>query len=239
MTAEWVRVELDAVEKYGADAAVVLGLIAYRCNPTGEWVATLETVIDESRLTTHRVRAALRVLRDTGAVDSRRADRFHPILTWTVSPGHAVNQESLITRIRDSASPEVQESSISSSTEDEELPLVVPEAEKPAKTPKRATRLPADFRPKQAHFDLASELGVDLRHEGPQFRDHHTAKGSTMKDWDAALRTWIRNAAKFAAERGGPVRPVPSVPVGETYDAAHAAALPPPLTEPRSWGVAR
>lgn len=26
----------------------------------------------------------------------------------------------------------------------------------------------------------------------PQFIDHHTAKGSTFKDWHAALNTWIR-----------------------------------------------
>lgn len=30
-----------------------------------------------------------------------------------------------------------------------------------------------------------------------QFRDYHSAKGSTMKDWSAAWRTWARNALKF------------------------------------------
>lgn len=67
--------------------------------------------------------------------------------------------------------------------------------------PKRATQRPDDFRPSQAHIDLASELGIDLRAEWQQFCDHHDAKGSTYKDWSAALRTWIRNAQKF--RRGG------------------------------------
>lgn len=66
-----------------------------------------------------------------------------------------------------------------------------------ASKPKRATGRPSDFRPSQAHVDLANELGVDLLSEWPQFCDHHDAKGSTYKDWPAALRTWIRNAKKF------------------------------------------
>lgn len=67
-------------------------------------------------------------------------------------------------------------------------------AGKPAR---RATQLPSDFKPSQAALDLAAEKGVDLRAEWPQFVDHHKSRGTTMKDWDAALRTWIRNAVKF------------------------------------------
>jgi hypothetical protein len=44
---------------------------------------------------------------------------------------------------------------------------------------------------------LAEELGVSLITEFPQFCDHHRAKGSTMKDWHAAMNTWIRNAHRF------------------------------------------
>jgi hypothetical protein len=62
---------------------------------------------------------------------------------------------------------------------------------------KRGQQLPDDFRPSEAHIDLAASLGVDLRGEWPQFVDHHKSRGNTMRDWDAALRTWIRNAKKF------------------------------------------
>lgn len=70
---------------------------------------------------------------------------------------------------------------------------------KPAPKSKRATARPADFRPSDAHVALAAELGVDLRAEWPKFCDHHDARGTTFKDWDAALRTWIRNAKRFGA----------------------------------------
>lgn len=194
MTAEWVRVDLDAVEKFGADAAVTLGVIAYRCNLTGEWEATLSDLTAETRLTDHRLRSALRILRDTGAVTSRRGNRFHPTLTWSVSPGHDVNGETAITCLRKPSDPESGESPITSMQEEveETLPLDVPPT--PASKPRRRTRYPDTFRPTAAHWTLAASLSVDLAAEGPKFADYHRAKGSTMANWDAALNTWIRNA---------------------------------------------
>ena len=62
---------------------------------------------------------------------------------------------------------------------------------------KRAHQLPQGFMPTGSHKELAAELHVNLDNELAQFRDHHTAKGSAMKDWDAAFRTWLRNAARF------------------------------------------
>lgn len=62
---------------------------------------------------------------------------------------------------------------------------------------KRAAQLPEDFEPNETNKRLAEELGVSLITEFPQFCDHHRAKGSTMKDWHAAMNTWIRNAHRF------------------------------------------
>lgn len=68
----------------------------------------------------------------------------------------------------------------------------------------RATALPEDFTP--VLTDRARETvsrwteGVYER-ELEQFRDHHRAKGSRMKDWQAAFRTWITNAEKFRGDR--------------------------------------
>jgi hypothetical protein len=58
--------------------------------------------------------------------------------------------------------------------------------------------LPEDWTPTESHAALASEHDLDLVAERAQFEDHHRAKGSTMKDWDAAFRTWLRNAAKWS-----------------------------------------
>lgn len=68
---------------------------------------------------------------------------------------------------------------------------------------KKSCQLPNDFVPKETHYVLAKKLGVHLDNEFEHFRDHHLARGSTMKDWNAALNTWLRNAAKFNKQKSG------------------------------------
>lgn len=63
---------------------------------------------------------------------------------------------------------------------------------KSSKAAKRPHSLPDDFEPNETNRRVAAEHGVDIARILPQFADHHRAKGSTMKDWHAALNTWIR-----------------------------------------------
>lgn len=69
----------------------------------------------------------------------------------------------------------------------------------------RACVLPENFTPNDTCLTMAAELGLSVPAEQAAFADHHTANGSTFKDWQAAFRTWLRNSAKFAqrAKRGG------------------------------------
>jgi len=73
-----------------------------------------------------------------------------------------------------------------------------PAPAKPARAKSRSA-VPADFVPAlvemPAWFDASAEL--------QRFRDHHTAKGSLMADWNAAWRTWCGNAKRFHVDRGG------------------------------------
>jgi uncharacterized protein YdaU (DUF1376 family) len=61
-----------------------------------------------------------------------------------------------------------------------------------AKTP-RARAIPDGF-PGQDEFDWCRQERADLAVEtvAATFRDYHLAKGSTMKSWPAAWRTWVR-----------------------------------------------
>lgn len=68
--------------------------------------------------------------------------------------------------------------------------------------PRRAAtgrQLPDDFKANQDHQDMAVKLQLDIETEFAQFRDHHLARGTVMKSWDAAFRTWLRNAYRFRA----------------------------------------
>jgi hypothetical protein len=71
----------------------------------------------------------------------------------------------------------------------------------------RGQQLPADYKLSEAqmHWTRVGHPSVKIQHEFEQFTDYHRAKGTVMKDWDAAWRTWVRNAVKFAA--GGSTGP--------------------------------
>jgi hypothetical protein len=82
------------------------------------------------------------------------------------------------------------------------------EIDKPvsAKRANRSSRLTSDFEPNETAVKIASELGVSVSEELPGFIDHHIGRGTTMSDWQAAFRTWIRNAKKFGEKNSGSPR---------------------------------
>ena len=64
---------------------------------------------------------------------------------------------------------------------------------------KHSTGFPDGFMFDTRAEEMANGYGLNVHKEFSAFRDHHAAKGSTFKDWQAAFRTWIRNAVKFTA----------------------------------------
>lgn len=90
----------------------------------------------------------------------------------------------------------------------------------PAK-PSRGTIAPAGFTPDQTAHDIAASTGVNLQAELANFLDHHTARGTVFKDWQAAFRTWLRNAVKFSSHAPASGRGRQSASPGR-YDAAAA-----------------
>ena len=61
---------------------------------------------------------------------------------------------------------------------------------------------PNDFAVSDAVRSLAkSKAWPDPDSEFESFRDYHVAKGSRFCDWEAALRTWLRNGKKFTEEK--------------------------------------
>lgn len=64
--------------------------------------------------------------------------------------------------------------------------------------------MPADFMPNEIAKQLAHEFGLSVEAELAAFCDHHGARGTTFKDWQAGFRTWLRNASKFQQQRPAP-----------------------------------
>lgn len=63
--------------------------------------------------------------------------------------------------------------------------------------------LPENWVPNDTNIEHAANKGftqTEIDHEANQFRNFHHSKQNQYRDWDAAWRTWIGNAAK---RRGG------------------------------------
>ena len=74
-------------------------------------------------------------------------------------------------------------------------------------TPKRATQLPPDFTPNDTGVSYADLKRVAIAVELESFRNWHRAKGTTMKDWQAAWRTWCDKAVEFGRANGARASP--------------------------------
>lgn len=73
----------------------------------------------------------------------------------------------------------------------------------------RASAIDPGFTPNASCISLAAEKRVDLSEELPQFIDHYTASGASHLDWQARMRTWIRNQAKWHPRgRHGPANAI-------------------------------
>lgn len=79
---------------------------------------------------------------------------------------------------------------------------------KAARLPRRCS-IPENWEPRAEERAMAEQSRLNVGCEANAFRDHHAAKGSRMLDWDAAFRTWLRNAVKFGGARGGARQPTP------------------------------
>jgi hypothetical protein len=91
--------------------------------------------------------------------------------------------------------------------------------------PKR-TPLPQDFSVSDQVMELASRNGwINPKLELDAFKDYHLAHGSLMADWEAAFRTWLRNAAKF--NKG----PKPFIPTQPSQPARSARSEVPHISE--------
>lgn len=97
--------------------------------------------------------------------------------------------------------------SLGSNSETQSKPYQTPDTinlEPNGSKSKRATRacqLPAEFYPSETGVVYADKRKLNLAIELESFRNWHVAKGSAMKDWQAAWRTWCDKAVEFG--RGG------------------------------------
>jgi hypothetical protein len=67
----------------------------------------------------------------------------------------------------------------------------------PKRQPKKSTQIPEEFSLSEDLINYAINLRLNPDEELAAFKDYHDSKGSLFKNWDAAFRTWCRNAVRF------------------------------------------
>lgn len=70
------------------------------------------------------------------------------------------------------------------------------EAAKPSRK-KPNTPFPDDFQPNETGVRHCTSAGFVVAEEWEKFRNHHTAAGTLMADWQAGFRTWIDKGKSF------------------------------------------
>ena len=88
----------------------------------------------------------------------------------------------------------ISSSETETETETEALALARPPAP-------RGSVYPETFGPDERAEQLALSYGLNVHKLHAAFKDHHRARGTVFKDWQAAFRNWIRNEVKFT-QRG-------------------------------------
>jgi len=149
-------------------------------------------------LTTAQIRRALEKLEAAGLILSGTFNKAAYDRTKWYCPSQQINLSKIANGIAEKGEP------IPDSKPDiKPNSLFGDEAPKQQK-PKRAVSLPDGWVPSDRNIEDAMKRDFsteEINHEAEQFRNYHHAKGSTFKDWDAAWRTWLGNARKFAGAR--------------------------------------
>lgn len=104
---------------------------------------------------------------------------------------------------------------------------------------RRATQIPDGF-PAEPEFAWcrAERPELDVLRTAQVFRDHHIARGSTMKSWPAAWRTWVgKERAPLPLTRASPQGPPTAADARRAFVASITGhrAVPPP--DPRTIDV--
>jgi hypothetical protein len=168
------------------------GLLLFMLSKPDGWTFRERVLAKQAGVGRDQVRSAIATLIDAGYV------RRH----WEAQ---ADGPPVMVTEVFDCAQePEVRNPEVGNPDRREALPvsneaLVV--TKEPSKaTSKRLTSMVETWTPDPANLEAlkAKHPTLNVDAEADQFRDYWIGKGERRADWDASLRTWMRNAERWA-----------------------------------------
>lgn len=174
---------------------LVLLAIADFANDEGVAYPSIETLAKKSRLSERSVQYAITALRESGELDVKygagpHGSNVYQVRVQILRGANSAGVQNTADRGEASCTQTISEPSPNKKS-----------AQAKSSASRPASQISNSFAPDDTGLSLAASLGVSVQEELPRFIDHHRAKGSLMKDWQAAWRTWTRNAEKFTRER--------------------------------------
>lgn len=200
MSVEVMVLALYHSKASATDKVVLLG-IANHHGDGGAW-PSLETLARYANVSERQVSRSIKVLEDLGEVkiDHNRglnAGRNKTNRYWINlscppecdgSMNHRIDGKTYLT-------PRVDISDADGMTDMSGEPVIEP-VKKPLN---QKSKISEQFTVTQDMLDWINQKGyaINVQQETENFIDHHIAKGSSMVNWVAAWRTWMRNSAKW------------------------------------------
>jgi hypothetical protein len=168
------------------------GLLLLMLSLPDHWTFRERNLADKAGVGRDQVRTAMAKLIETGYVIRRResTDGKPPIT---------------VTEVYDTAqNAEVGKAEVGNPDRGETRPISNKPPRETKNSSKRMTAMTSEWQPNPDNLDRIRQKHptVDLATEIENFRDHYISKGEKRADWDASLRTWIRNSEKWSKKPG-------------------------------------
>ena len=164
---------------------------------------SIATMVERTRLSERSVQYLLRFLESSGEITSEKGAGPHGVTVYSIRQIAGCKDCGVQTSVENDdkgckpASKGVQ-TSIENDTLDCTQSIREPSKNHQKKRePSALTRFPPDFMLDGERQRYALDRRVNPDKQFEEFRDYHLKKGTRFADWDAAWRSWVRNAVKF------------------------------------------
>ena len=204
-----VQFALDHATNVSGSELLVLVSLAEWADADGFCWPSHDSIARRARVSRRQAIRLVQNLVDKGLV--KQVGRRQRSNEYVITCDIAASQQSEMSHVTSSApdvtsgashvTPSALTCDIAMSPEPIEPPIRTTSKNHQGERARRATQIPDVFEVTDELYGWAwSELDIqraEVDRETAKFMDYHRAKGSTMKDWVAAWRNWMRNSVTF------------------------------------------
>ena len=184
-----------------SEKLVLVSLADHHNRGTGLCIPSQSSIGEQTCMSVRTVQRHLKSLEAKGLIT--RAARFRPEGRGRTSDSYILQGDNLTPS---SVQGDKTRRTKATNQDDQHDTVVVPvTGREPEENHKpRKTSMTEDWQPDSTNLERikAKHPLLDVQTELDNFRDHYIGKGERRADWNASLRTWMRNAEKWSKKPG-------------------------------------